>query len=436
MGGGTFHSRHLGELEAHFNEESGEIELFQFKTVADPIEDENTQMTLVEAQELDPDAQMGDSLGVKVEKSVYGRIAAQTAKQVIIQKLRDAERDFIYEEFKDRVGELITGIVRRFEKGDMVVDLGRTEAAIPKGEQVPSERYRPGERIQGYFLEIHREGRGPQVILSRRTPNLVKALFQMEVPEVREGIVEIKAVAREVGARSKIAVYSRDSDVDPVGACVGMKGSRVQTVVQELRNEKIDIIAWDTDPARFVCNAIAPAEVVKVVIKEKDHSMEVIVPDDQLSLAIGRRGQNVRLAAQLTGWNIDVLSETRVEELAARHKEALTRMLGIDDGTAIVLHSHGFRTMEDITAAGLEGLKRIPGMSENALTEILEKAKAAQAAGQSSETVLAEIMKEQEAAKAAAQAERDALPSGGATSEEIVEEKVEVTESKEDTPKE
>ena len=416
---------HLGELEAHFNEDNGEIELFQFKTVADPIEDANTQMTLKEAHELDPDAQMGDSLGVKVEKRIYGRIAAQTAKQVIIQKLRDAERDFIYEEFKDRVGELITGIVRRFEKGDMIVDLGRTEAAVPKSEQVPSERYRPGERVQGYFLQIHREGRGPQIILSRRTPELVRALFEMEVPEVREGIVEIKAVAREVGARSKIAVYSRDSDVDPVGACVGMKGSRVQTVVQELRNEKIDIIAWDNDDARFVCNAIAPAEVVKVVIRDKDHSMEVIVPDDQLSLAIGRRGQNVRLAAQLTGWNIDVLSETRVEELAGRHKEALTRMLGIDDGTAIILHSHSFRTMEDILAAGLEGLKRIPGMSDNALKEILEKAGAAQPSGLSSESVLAEIMKEQEAAKAAAQAERDALPSGGAKSEEI-EETVEV----------
>lgn len=416
---------HLGELEAHFSEETGEIELFQFKTVVETVEDANTQMTADEAHELDPEAQVGDSLGVKVEKQVYGRIAAQTAKQVIIQKLRDAERDFIYEEFKDRVGELITGIVRRFEKGDMIVDLGRTEAVVPKNEQVPTERYRPGERIQGYFLQIHREGRGPQIILSRRTPELVRAMFQMEVPEVREGIVEIKAVAREVGARSKIAVYSRDSDVDPVGACVGMKGSRVQTVVQELRNEKIDIIAWELDSARFVCNAIAPAEVVKVVVKEKDHSMEVIVPDDQLSLAIGRRGQNVRLAAQLTGWNIDVLSETRVEELAARHKEALTRTLGIDDGTAIILHSHGFRTMEEILSAGLEGLKRIPGMSDNALQEILDKATQAQAAGISSETVLAEIMKEQEAAKAAAAAARDALPSGGATSEEIVEEVVE-----------
>lgn len=412
---------HLGELEAHFSEENGEIELFQFKTVVDSVEDAYTQMTMDEAHELDPDAQVGDSLGVKVERQVYGRIAAQTAKQVIIQKLRDAERDFIYEEFKGRVGELITGIVRRFEKGDLIVDLGRTEAAVPKNEQVPSERYRPGERIQGYFLQIVREGRGPQVILSRRTPELVRAMFEMEVPEVREGIVEIKAVAREVGARSKIAVYSRDSDVDPVGACVGMKGSRVQTVVQELRNEKIDIIAWDMDPARFVCNSIAPAEVVKVVVKEKDHSMEVIVPDDQLSLAIGRRGQNVRLAAQLTGWNIDVLSETRVQELAARHKQALTRMLGMDDGTAIILHSHGFRTMEEIIHAGLEGLKRIPGMSEAGLQEILDKALAAQAAGLSSDAVLAEIMKEQEEVKAAEQRERDALPSGGATSEEIQE---------------
>lgn len=408
---------HLGELEAHFNEEAGEIELFQFKTVTEKVEDTNTQMTVEEAHELDPDAQMGDSLGVKVERQVYGRIAAQTAKQVIIQKLRDAERDFIYDEFKDRVGELVTGIVRRFEKGDMVVDLGRTEAVVPRSEQVPSERYRAGDRIQGYFTELHREGKGPQIILSRKTPELVRSLFEIEVPEIREGIVEIKAVAREVGARSKIAVYSTDSDVDPVGACVGMKGSRVQSIVQELRNEKIDIIAWDPDPARFVCNAISPAEVVKVVVREKDKSMEVVVPDDQLSLAIGRRGQNVRLAAQLTGWNIDVLSETRVEELATRHKTALVRTMGIDDGTAIILHSHSFRTMEEILAAGMERLKRIPGMSEKSLQDIYDKAVAAQAAGVSSDAVLAAILKEQDAVKLAAQQERDAMPSGEVESE-------------------
>ena len=329
---------HLGDLEAHYNDEAGETELFQFKTAVETVENPNIELSVEEARKLDPEARAGDSLGVKMDPSVFGRIAAQTAKQVIIQKVREAERNIIFEEFKDRLGELITGIVRRFEKGDMIVDLGRAEAVVPKQEQVSSENYKTGDRILGYFLRIDKEGKGPVIVLSRRNIGLLIGLFHMEVPEIAEGIVEIRAASREAGLRSKIAVSSRDSDVDPVGACVGIKGSRVQSIVGELKNEKIDIVAWDSDPARFICNALAPAEVVKVIIRERERAMEVVVPDDQLSLAIGRRGQNVKLAAQLTGWNIDVYSETKIEQVAGRARKVLSDILGVDDSTAMILY--------------------------------------------------------------------------------------------------
>lgn len=401
---------HLGDLEAQYNDETGEIELFQFKTVVENVEDDNIEMSVPDAAELDPEAEVGDSIGVKMDPKVFGRIAAQAAKQVIIQQVREAERDIVYEEFKGRIGEIITGIVRRFERGDMIVDLGRTEAAVPRTEQIPAERYQAGERVQGYFKELNREGHGSQIVLSRKAPELVVNLFEMEVPEISEGIVSIRAVAREAGVRTKIGVYSRDMDVDPVGACVGMKGSRVQSVVQELRGEKIDIVQYDEDPARFVCNAIAPAEVVKVIIREKDHSMEVVVPDDQLSLAIGRRGQNVRLAAQLTGWSLDVLSETRVEELAARHRKILASVLETDDATALILYSHSFRTFEDVINVGLEEFTQLPGMSVEVLTDYFNKAVAAKDAGQTSDQLLTELaaVEAQEKAEAEAQAAAEA----------------------------
>ncbi|MBI4237958.1 MAG: transcription termination/antitermination protein NusA [Deltaproteobacteria bacterium] len=392
---------HLGELEAHYNRETNEIELFQFKTVVEIVQDAYREMTPTEAAPLDAEAQIGDSIGVKMDPKVFGRIAAQAAKQVIISKMRDAERDIVCEEFQDRVGEIVTGIVRRVERGDIVVDLGRTEAIIPRTEQIPGERSQPGERVQGYFMTLNREGRGPQVVLSRRHPQLVVKLFEMEVPEIAEDIVQIKTVAREAGVRTKIGVYSKDSDVDPVGACVGMKGSRVQNVVQELRGEKIDIVQWDEDPARFVCNAVAPAEVVKVIIREKDHSMEVVVPDDQLSLAIGRRGQNVRLAAQLTGWNIDVLSESKVEELASRHRKVLSRVLEVDDPTSLILYSHGYRTLEDILAAGEDEFIELPGMSTELLRGFFNKAKQTIESGLRTETLLAQVAAEEQAARAA-----------------------------------
>lgn len=364
------------EIEARYNEELGEVELFQFRTVVENVENPFIEVTQKEAHELDPDATIGDSIGEKLDNKFLGRIAAQTAKQVIIQKVRDGERDVIYNEYKDRIGEIITGIVRRVEKGNVIVDLGRTEAVIPPKEQVRTEEYRPGDRIQAYFLTIQKNTRGPSLVLSRRDKGFLIKLFEMEVPEIGEGIVEIKSAAREPGFRSKIAVYSRDNDVDPVGACVGMKGSRVQNVVQELKGEKIDIVNWDMDTAKFVCNAIAPAEVARVIINDKDKSMEIVVPDDQLSLAIGKRGQNVRLAAELTGWNIDIYSETKLDEMSKKAKKTLVEALEVDDGIATILYSQAYRSPEEVASAEMDQLKQLPGLSENRLQEIQAAAKA------------------------------------------------------------
>jgi N utilization substance protein A len=313
------------EIEARYNEQLGEVELFQFKTVVETVQNTYTEISVEDAHEIDPDAQVGDSLGIKMDSASFGRIAAQTAKQVIIQKVRDAERDIIYNEFQERQGELVNGIVQRFERGNIVVDLGRTEAVILPRDQVPREAYRQGDRIRAYVMDIKKTPKGPQILLSRTHPGLLIKLFELEVPEISEGIVKIEAAAREPGGRAKIAVSSRDPDVDPVGACVGMKGSRVQAVVQELRGEKIDIVPYSEDPIRFVVHALAPAEVSDVNVDEETRTMEVLVADDQLSLAIGKRGQNVRLAAKLTGWKLDIKSESRLSasEAAAAAAEAL-----------------------------------------------------------------------------------------------------------------
>jgi N utilization substance protein A len=306
--------RNTRDLEAHYNDERGEVELFEFVTVVEEVRDSYKEITFEEAREIDPEVEIGDSLGMKMDASNFSRIAAQTAKQVITQKVREAEREGIYNEFKDRVGELVNGIVRRYERGDLVVDLGRAEALLPHREQVPRENYRQGDRVRAYVSEVKMSTKGPQIILSRTHPGVVAALFHVEVPEISEGIVEIKGVVREPGSRAKIAVVSHDPDVDPVGACVGMRGSRVQNVVSELRGEKIDIISWTPDIARFACAALSPAEVSRVYVDEEEQALEIIVPDDQLSLAIGKKGQNVRLAAKLTGWSIDIKSESRAAE--------------------------------------------------------------------------------------------------------------------------
>jgi N utilization substance protein A len=306
--------RNTRDLEAHFNEEIGEVEVFEFVTVVDEVMDSYKEIDIAEAKEIDPDVEIDDSLGMLLESGGFSRIAAQTAKQVIIQKVREAEREGVYNEFKDRVGEVVNGIVRRYERGDLIVDLGRAEALLPNREQAPRENYRQSDRVRAYISEVKMSSKGPQIILSRTHPGLLISLFKSEVPELAEGIVEIKGAVREPGSRAKIAVVSHDIDVDPVGACVGMRGARVQNVVTELRGERIDIIPWSPDHARFACSALAPADVSRVYIDDEGQLMEIIVPDDQLSLAIGKKGQNVRLAAKLIGWKIDIKSETRAQE--------------------------------------------------------------------------------------------------------------------------
>jgi len=351
-------------IEVSLAEDTGEIEVFQFKEVVAEVVDPDREISLEEARQLDPESELGDSLGVRLDASSFGRIAAQSAKQVIIQGLRDAERDLVYEDYKDREGEIINGIVQRQDKAGLIVNLGRTEALLPYAEQVPREIYRQGDRIRAYVVEVKRHAKGPQVILSRVADNFLSALFESEVPEIQEGIVQIMAVAREPGSRAKIAVTSKDADVDPVGACVGMKGSRVQNIVQELRGEKIDIVPWNPDPAKFATQALAPAEVSRIVIDEDNQSMEIIVPDDQLSLAIGKRGQNVRLAAKLTGWKIDVKSESKYSKSMKEGYLSLLKIPGVGEMTASALHEAGFTSAKDVAAANIADLMQVPGITE------------------------------------------------------------------------
>jgi N utilization substance protein A len=402
----TAAKKHFGQdraIEAKFESEKGQVELFQAITVVDQITDPVNavnQITVDQAakqgMEVQPgdelvfqifyldenaaeakaqDEQYGDILGLKTFRRGFGRIAAQTAKQVLLQRTRDVERENVFNEYKDRKGEIVTGIARRLERGNLIVDLGRAESVLPVREQVPREVYRPGDRVQAFVLDVLREAKGPQIILSRSSVNLLTKLFEMEVPEIAEGIVVIEAAAREPGRRSKIAVSSRDADVDPVGACVGIKGSRVQAVVQELRGEKIDIVEFDEDPARFVCAALAPAEVSRVIIDEANHAMEIIVPDDQLSLAIGRSGQNVRLAAQLTGWKLDINSESRVKEMREFADRSLGKLPGINEILVETLYAHGFRMAKDIAEANPEVLAQIPGLPAEKVPAMQEKAR-------------------------------------------------------------
>ncbi|AEB10110.1 transcription termination factor NusA [Desulfobacca acetoxidans] len=358
-------------IEVGFSEDTGEIEVFQFKEVVDEVIDSDRQITLPEARQLDPECDLGDSLGIKLDAGSFGRIAAQSAKQVIIQGMRDAERDIVFEDYKDRKGEIINGIVQRQDKSGIIVNLGRTEALLPITEQVPRELYRQGDRIRAYVVDVKRQTKGPQIILSRVDENFLIMLFEAEVPEIQEGIVKIMAVAREPGSRSKIAVASRDADVDPVGACVGMKGSRVQNIVQELRGEKIDIIPWNPDPAKFVTQALAPAEVSRIIIDEDSQNMEIIVPDDQLFLAIGKRGQNVRLAAKLTGWKIDVKSESKYSKSMKEGYLSLLKIPGVGEMTASALYEAGFTSAKEVAEANLAELMQVPGINEKKATQIL-----------------------------------------------------------------
>ena len=368
---------HSLNLETQFDEETNFIEVLQFKTVVDQVEDDSTQIAVDDARkEYDSEAMVGDEFGKKLDTSRLGRIAAQTAKQVIIQKMRDAERSAIYDEYKGSKGELINGIVQRYDRGNVIVNLGRTEAALPRREQISRERYRQGDRIRGMILDIDSSARGPQIILTRSHPDFLTKLFEVEVPEIREGVVDIKAVAREPGIRAKVAVHSGDGSVDPVGACVGINGSRVRAVVEELRGEKIDIITWTPDEPSFVAKALSPAEVVRVIVDEDEHSMEVTVPDDQLSLAIGRRGQNVKLASKLSGWRIDVRSVSVVEEESKKARESIEAIPGIEFTHAELLFQEGYRSAKEVAEAHLEDLNEIATISEEDAKALLEKAKA------------------------------------------------------------
>jgi len=397
------------EIEARFNPDTGEIELFEFREVVEAVEDAAIQVGLSEAREYDPEAQVGDQIGVELDTSGFGRILAQTAKQVIIQRVRDAERDIVYEEYKDRKGEVLNGIVRRFEKGSIIVDLGRAEAILPPKEQVPRENYRPGDRIRAYVFDVNHASKGAQIVLSRACIEMLTKLFAQEVPEIYEGIVTIESAAREPGGRSKVAVVSRDGDVDPVGACVGMKGSRVQAVVQELRGERIDIVPWSPDAARYVCSALSPAQVSKVIIDEGEKSMDVIVPDDQLSLAIGRKGQNVRLAVQLTGWRIDIKSESKMREVARWFAEAVSIVEGCGEPEGELLLQRGITSLEDLASCQSELLASLPGIDDAGAEAIKQRAaelaveKVAEEAA--AEAAAAEAAAAEEAAAEAAAAE-------------------------------
>lgn len=363
------------EVEVRFNEEFGEIEVFQFRTVVAEVEDEQTEISLEEAQELDPEVQLEDELGEKMENiEDLGRIAAQSAKQVIIHKMKDAERDVIYEMFKDRKGEVVSGIVQRFERGNMVVNLGRTDAILPRDQQIPKRSFKQGDRIRAYLDDVRQNARDSQLILSRTCNDFLAKLFTMEVPEIAEGIVQIMGVSREPGFRAKIAVSSLETDVDPVGACVGMKGSRVQNVVQELQGERIDIVPWSPDPAKYVYNALAPAHVSMVMADEEAKTLLVIVPNDQLSLAIGRQGQNVRLASRLLGWRIDVKSEQRYANLENPGYRSLLAINGIEEPLADQLLSRGVFSIEKLAEASVEDLVVIRSINDEQAQHLIETA--------------------------------------------------------------
>ena len=370
---------HEHDIRAHIDRKTGEIQLSRHMEVVETVDNDATQLTLAQARRKKPDAEIGEFLVDPLPPIDFGRIAAQTAKQVIVQKVRDAERQRQFDEFKDRVGEVVNGLVKRVEFGNVVVDLGRAEALLRRDELIPREAFRTGDRVRAYIYDVRQEQRGPQIFLSRTHPQFMAKLFGQEVPEIYDGIIEIKAVARDPGSRAKIAVISRDSGIDPVGACVGMRGSRVQAVVAELQGEKIDIIQWSSDPATFIVNALAPAEVAKVVLDEEANRIEVVVPDDQLSLAIGRRGQNVRLASQLTGWDIDILteaeeSERRTEELGSRSKMFIDT-LDVDDVIARLLVTEGFSSVEEVAFVPIEDLTYIEGFDESVAHELQQRAR-------------------------------------------------------------
>ncbi|MEE8393851.1 MAG: transcription termination factor NusA [Rhodospirillales bacterium] len=371
---------HEHDIRATINRKSGEILLARYVEITDEVENEITQTTLEAARKTNPEAKIGEFLIDSLPPIDFGRIAAQTAKQVIVQKVREAERKRQFEEYKDRISEVVNGLVKRIEFGNVVVDLGRAEALLRRDETIPREHFSNGDRVRAYIVDVREEQRGPQIFLSRTHPQFMSKLFAQEVPEIYDGIIEIKSVARDPGSRAKIAVLSNDSSIDPVGPCIGMRGSRVQAVVGELQGEKIDIIQWSPDPASFIVNALAPAEVAKVVLDEEANRIEVVVPDEQLSLAIGRRGQNVRLASQLSGWDIDILTEAEESDRRTEEFKNLSKIfieaLDVDDVIAHLLGTEGFSSIEDVAFVPIEDLSSIEGFDEEVASELRERARA------------------------------------------------------------
>ena len=363
------------DIEVHYDGKSGEVEVFHFKEVVEEVEYEDSELTLEEGYEYDPECEIGDSLGIRIDTEEFGRIAAQSANQVIIQKMREAERNAVYENFINKKGKIINGIVQRFDRGSIVVNLGQTEAVLRPRDQMPRENYKRGDRIRAYVLDVLEESKGAQILLSRTHPEFLAELFKTEVPEVSEGIVTLRGAARVPGLRAKIAVSSSDSDVDPVGACVGMKGNRVQSIVQELRGEKIDIVQWSPDIARFVCNALSPAEIARVIIDEDNQSMEVIVNDEYLSIAIGKGGQNVSLACEITGWHLEVTSEEDYSRELKQGYDSLMRLSDVGLPLAEALFKGGYSSIVDIAQAVIEDIVSVSELEESKAEEIVDEAK-------------------------------------------------------------
>ena len=358
------------DIEVSYNDDTGEIEVYQFKAVVDEVEDPLTEIALADALAHDPGAQLDDELGFRLKIEDLGRIAAQSAKQVIIQRMRDAEQEIIYEEYKDRVGEIVSGIIQRRDKTGWIINLGRTEALLPKDEQIPRERYKRGDRVQAFLIEVRREGRGPQVIVSRAHPDYMVALFKREVPEVADNTVRLLGVARDPGSRAKVAVMSTDRDVDPVGACVGIRGSRIQNVVQELRGERIDIVVWSPDVATYAANALSPARVSRITVDDDEKTLEVVVPDSQLTLAIGRKGQNVKLAAKLLGWKIDIFTESRFGEMHAELR-GLEQLASVAEIPVENFLGSGFESLAKISEASNEDLMAaIDGLTPSKVADL------------------------------------------------------------------
>ncbi|MCJ2163176.1 MULTISPECIES: transcription termination factor NusA [unclassified Pseudodesulfovibrio] len=357
------------DIEVAFNEELGEIEVFEFKVVVSEVHDPISEISLEDATAHDPNAQLDDEMGFPLKIEDLGRIAAQSAKQVIIQRMRDAEQEIIYEEYKDRVSEIASGIIQRRDRTGWIINLGRTEALLPKDEQIPRERYKRGDRVQAYIIDVLKESRGPQVVVSRSHPEYMIELFKREVPEVADGTVKIMGVSRDPGLRAKVAVMSRDRDVDPVGACVGIRGSRIQNVVQELKGERIDIVVWSPDIAMYAQHALSPALITRITVDDDEESLEVVCPDDQLTLAIGRKGQNVKLAAKLLGWKIDIFTESRYGELNAARK-GMDQIASVAEVPMENFFNAGFESIESIVLADDEALLAIKDMTERKIADI------------------------------------------------------------------